>query len=151
MKEKCYYKIIFFCVDSFASFLSVFPTPTKIEFHEVCGIFRIFLWLRFYVKSIVENLWVLWLNCYFCHFKGSEFCWFGKFQPSKSTKIHKNLVFRAFQFVIAQCGNFMIFLLLMFYVTSILGILEMENCSIERLWIFFFIFVLFEGWNLPNW
>ena len=25
-----------------------------------------------------------------CSFRGSEFCYFGKFQPSKSAKIHKN-------------------------------------------------------------
>ena len=29
-------------------------------------------------------------NCPFCHFRGCEFCSFGKFQPSKSAKIHKN-------------------------------------------------------------
>ena len=25
----------------------------------------------------------------FCHFRGSVFCYFGKFQPSKGAKIHK--------------------------------------------------------------
>ena len=49
-----------------------------------CGNFRIFLSLRFYVNSIEFK------NCNFCNFIGSEFCSFGKFQPFKSVKIHKN-------------------------------------------------------------
>jgi len=53
-----------------------------------CGKFRIFLSLRFYVKSILENLEVLKLP--FCCFKSSEICWFCRFQPSKSAKNHKH-------------------------------------------------------------
>ena len=53
-----------------------------------CGNFRIFLSLRFYVKSILEILEVLKLP--FFHFRHSEFCWIGKFQPLKCAKIHKN-------------------------------------------------------------
>ena len=51
--------------------------------------------------------------------------------------------------VFSQCGNFMIFLSLRFYVKSLLGILEMQNLPFI---IFtrsefgpFFIFTLFEG------
>ena len=37
-----------------------------------CGIFRIFLWFRFYVKSILENVWFLKVS--FCNLRGSQFC-----------------------------------------------------------------------------
>jgi len=53
-----------------------------------CGNFRIFLSLRFYVNSILENQ--KFKNCTFCEFLGSEFCYLVKLQPSKSAKIHKN-------------------------------------------------------------
>ena len=52
------------------------------------GKFKIFLLLRFYVKSILEKLEVLKLP--FLPFLGSEFCQFGKLQPSKSAKIPEN-------------------------------------------------------------
>ena len=50
-----------------------------------CGIFRIFLSLIFYVKSILENLKVLKLP-----FLSSELCHFGRFHPSKTAQIHIN-------------------------------------------------------------
>ena len=62
-------------------------------FHTVQGvmhsveIFRGFLKFRFYVKLILESFEVLKLP--FFHFRGSEFCQFGQFQPAKSAKIHK--------------------------------------------------------------
>jgi len=39
------------------------------------------------------------LKLQFLQFWGSEFCEFGKFQPSKSAKIHKKSKFRASKFV----------------------------------------------------
>ena len=56
-----------------------------------CGNFE-----DFYVKSILENLEILKLPLF--PFYGSEFCSFGKFQPSKSAKIHKKSEFRANKF-----------------------------------------------------
>ena len=50
-----------------------------------CGNFRIFLSLRFYVKSTFGES----RSCktaFFYHFRDTEFCWFGKFQPSISSK-----------------------------------------------------------------
>ena len=49
---------------------------------------KFFLSFRFYVKSILENLEGPKLT--FCNFRGSGFCCFGKFKPSKSAKIHEN-------------------------------------------------------------
>ena len=73
------------------------------------GNFWIFQSFRFYVKSILVILkcqkllftilepqkprfwWMLnFQKCHFFHFRSSVFCWFGKCQPSKSAKIHKN-------------------------------------------------------------
>jgi len=51
------------------------------------GNLKIFVSIRFYVKSILENLKVQKLP--FLPFLGSEFCKFGYFQPSKGAKMHK--------------------------------------------------------------
>ena len=54
-----------------------------------CWSFIISLLLRFYTKSI---FWYFWSskNWNICHFSGFTFCWFSKFQLSKSAKTHKN-------------------------------------------------------------
>ena len=52
--------------------------------------FKSFLSFRFYVKSILQNLDVTKMP-FFCNFRGSEFGQFGKFQRSKSAKIHEIL------------------------------------------------------------
>ena len=56
-----------------------------------------FLLFRFYAKSKLAKLDVLkqTKTAISCHFWGSEFCWFGNFQPSKSTRFHKTSKFRA--------------------------------------------------------
>ena len=61
------------------------------EAKKYCGHFRISVTHRFYGKSILENSEVLKLP--FCYLRGLEFCYFGRFCPSKIAKIHKN--FRA--------------------------------------------------------
>ena len=53
-----------------------------------CGNFMIFLSFRFYVKSIFKNLEVLKLL--FLLFLMPSILFFGKIQPSKSAKFHKN-------------------------------------------------------------
>ena len=58
-----------------------------------CGNFE-----DFYVKSILENLEILKLPLF--PFYGSEFCSFGKFQPSKSAKIHKKS-----KLTVSKCVN----------------------------------------------
>ena len=54
----------------------------------------------------------------------------------------------------SHCGNFIIFLLLRFYVKSILGILKVQYLSfyhIKRLWnLIVWIVAFCEAWNLPN-
>ena len=57
----------------------------KGHYYTQCGNFRIFQSLRFYVKSMLENLEVL-KTAVFAIFRGCGFCSFGKFQLSKSAK-----------------------------------------------------------------
>ena len=53
--------------------------------------FSIFLSLRFYEKSILENIELK--SCHFLQFcLGSQFCLFGEFQPSKSAKMLRNQI-----------------------------------------------------------
>ena len=57
--------------------------------YSQCGNFRIFLSLRFHVKSTLDNSETL-QNCRLCHFRGSKLGTFGTFHPSKSAKVHKS-------------------------------------------------------------
>ena len=63
-----------------------------IEHTVECEKLRIFLLLRFYMKSILKNLEVLKLPYL-------QLCSFGNVQPSKSANIYRKSKFRASQFV----------------------------------------------------
>ena len=68
-----------------------------------CGNVRIFVLVRFYVKSILKNPKVPKLQ--FWPLLGSENCLFGKFKPSKSVKIGKNQTSEPLTLLIWQILN----------------------------------------------